>query len=244
MGQLEKYGLYVLCLVIFLILGVALWGDPAAAAGRESPLPMREAKATVDQKTGAYDLDEFQALVSSEPRTLPVQKPADDNRRTEPKVEPILEGGDNTGIDGPGAASAVEPVPQPDGARETYTVVKGDTLSGIASKKVGSVRFVKLLQELNKGLTAERLQPGQKIVLPTASEIANAGGKTAATKKPEELSGSGALRTHEIVAGDTFEDLAEHLLGDGKRQSEIKKLNPTLDPTKLRIGQKILLPAK
>ncbi len=26
MGQLEKYGLYVLCLLIFLILGVTLWG--------------------------------------------------------------------------------------------------------------------------------------------------------------------------------------------------------------------------
>src|SRR5262245_54283598 len=26
MGQLEKYGLYVLCLVIFLILGVTIWG--------------------------------------------------------------------------------------------------------------------------------------------------------------------------------------------------------------------------
>ena len=25
MGQLEKYGLYVMCLVIFLILGVSLW---------------------------------------------------------------------------------------------------------------------------------------------------------------------------------------------------------------------------
>ena len=38
MGQLEKYGLYVMCLVIFLILGVTLWGEPANAtrtAGRE-----------------------------------------------------------------------------------------------------------------------------------------------------------------------------------------------------------------
>src|SRR5262249_18440166 len=34
MGQLEKYGLYVLCLVIFLILGVAIWGgDPATPTG-------------------------------------------------------------------------------------------------------------------------------------------------------------------------------------------------------------------
>ena len=31
MGQLERYGLYVLCLVIFLILGIAIWGDNAGA---------------------------------------------------------------------------------------------------------------------------------------------------------------------------------------------------------------------
>ena len=34
MGQLEKYGLYVMCLVIFLILGVTLWGEPANATRR------------------------------------------------------------------------------------------------------------------------------------------------------------------------------------------------------------------
>ena len=27
MGQLERYGLYVLVVVIFLILGVAIWGE-------------------------------------------------------------------------------------------------------------------------------------------------------------------------------------------------------------------------
>ncbi len=31
MGQLERYGLYVLCLVIFLILGIAIWGDNSGA---------------------------------------------------------------------------------------------------------------------------------------------------------------------------------------------------------------------
>jgi hypothetical protein len=33
-------------------------------------------------------------------------------------------------------------------------------------------------------------------------------------------------------------------LNDRKRVADIKKLNPTLDPTKLREGQKILIPAK
>ncbi len=32
MGQLEKYGLYVLCLLIFLILGVTLWGSGTVGA--------------------------------------------------------------------------------------------------------------------------------------------------------------------------------------------------------------------
>ena len=44
MGQLERYGLYVLCIVIFLILGVALWGgDPVLPAppssARSGPPP-------------------------------------------------------------------------------------------------------------------------------------------------------------------------------------------------------------
>jgi LysM repeat protein len=237
MGQLEKYGLYVLCLVIFLILGVALWGDPAAAADRQSPLPMREAKVTIDQKAPAYDLNEFQALVGNAPRTEP--KPVDDSRREEPKPTPVIESGD-----APAPKVEDKPTPIPENARESYVVVKGDTLSSIASKKAGSVRFVKLLEEINPGLSAARLQIGQKIQLPMASEIANAGGKPSVGKKAEEPSGSGALRTHEIASGDTFEDLAARLLGDAKRQNEIKKLNPTLDPTKLRIGQKILLPAK
>ena len=34
MGQLERYGLYVLCLVIFLILGVAMWGDGNTVAAK------------------------------------------------------------------------------------------------------------------------------------------------------------------------------------------------------------------
>ena len=34
MGQLEKYGLYVMCLVIFLILGVTLWGEPATSRSK------------------------------------------------------------------------------------------------------------------------------------------------------------------------------------------------------------------
>lgn len=247
MGQLEKYGLYVLCLVIFLILGVALWGDPAAAADRPSSASQQ---ARTNASASDAEAVDFYNLVQQSGGQVPAG----------PSVEPKpLAGGRGSDAGGSGGESNRQPEaqkrdePKPpvtpvkteptvEAARETYTVAEGDTLSSIASKKAGSVRFVPLLQTINPGLVPEKLKVGQKILLPTASELATSGGTTA--KKADAPSGSGNLRTHVVEAGDTFEGIAERVLGDKKRVGEIKKLNATLDPTKLRVGQKILLPAK
>ncbi len=227
MGQLEKYGLYVLCLVIFLILGVALWGDPAAASDRQQSQSAREASVTVKPEPGSFDLN---ALVGGDSST---DQPKAVGVVPQPQIEPQQ-------TDEPKAN--VEPTPTPVAEeRETYTVAPKDSLASISRKKLGSERHVKLLMELNPGVTPERLKPGQKLTLPTLVEVA--GSSTPAPKQPEP-SGSGAMVTHEIGKGDTFEGLAVRYLNDRKRVADIKKLNPTLDPTKLREGQKILIPAK
>jgi LysM repeat protein len=228
MGQLEKYGLYVLCLVIFLILGVALWGDPAAAADRQPQQKnAREVSVQVPQpQQQNFNLNEFPFGNQEAPANIEPQP--------EPKTEPVVDGG--------GEQKQPEPQPEPVvDQRESYTVVAKDSLASIARKKLGSERHVKLLVELNPGVKPESLKIGQKLTLPTLTEVAGTAG--AAPKQPEP-SGSGALRTHEIVSGDYFEGLAKRYLNDPKRVSEIKKLNPTLDPTKLRVGQKVLIPAK
>lgn len=229
MGQLEKYGLYVLCLVIFLILGVALWGDPAAAADRQPQQKnVREVSVQVPQpQQQSFNLEDFPIGGTDAPVKVEPQP--------EPKADPKNE---------VGGGEQKQPEPQPEpivDQRETYTVVAKDSLASIARKKLGSERHVKLLVELNPGVKPESLKIGQKLTLPTPTEVAGTAG--AAPKQPEP-SGSGALRTHEIVSGDNFESLAVRYLNDRKRVSEIKKLNPTLDPTKLRVGQKVLIPAK
>lgn len=229
MGQLEKYGLYVLCLVIFLILGVALWGDPAAAADRQPQQQnAREVSVQVPQpQQKSFNLDDLPFGGSD--------APIKDDPKAEPKVEPKNE---VVGGEPKQETPKAEPVVD---QRETYTVVAKDSLASIARKKLGSERHVKLLVELNPGVKPESLKIGQKLTLPTPTEVAGSAG--VAPKQPEP-SGSGAVRTHEIAAGDNFEGLAMRYLNDRKRVSEIKKLNPTLDPTKLRVGQKVLIPAK
>ncbi len=53
-----------------------------------------------------------------------------------------------------------------------------------------------------------------------------------------------ASRTYTIKKGDTLWSIAVKLLGNGQRWREIVDLNPGLEPTKLRIGQVITLPAQ
>ena len=47
-----------------------------------------------------------------------------------------------------------------------------------------------------------------------------------------------------IRTGDTFSSIAEDWFGDATKWSLIAKANPTTDPTRLKVGQKIYLPAK
>lgn len=50
-------------------------------------------------------------------------------------------------------------------AYETYTVVKGDTLWGIAAKKLGSGTRYKEIKTLN-GLSSDAIYAGQKLKIP------------------------------------------------------------------------------
>ena len=90
MGQLEKYGLYVLCLVIFLILGVAIWGgDAAPVHAGNSPLagnvaaPPGGNPAPAIKREGAPRLDAskgFESLLAdvATPKAPSGDKPAGD----------------------------------------------------------------------------------------------------------------------------------------------------------------------
>jgi len=276
MGQLEKYGLYVLCLVIFLILGVALWGEPAAAgeSGQRNATAPKSSAGSVSPSNGDIPLRD---LLANAPR--PENGPSAENGGGDGGRGDKQKGGaERDGSKGaaPQAPARAEPAaPKPEG-RGSHKIIAGDTLEGIA-KGLGDVRLVPLLVQLNPGITPEKMRVGKALALPTAAEIealrnknappadkpvdksadksdkgadrtkaaGKSGDKPAAKPdgKPGDKPAAKATgRTHTIEKGDTLEGLAVRYFGSSKRVDDIKTLNPSVDPTRLRIGQIIRLP--
>jgi LysM repeat protein len=118
-----------------------------------------------------------------------------------------------------------------------YTVQKGDTLSQIAEKILGSVQFVPALLEANPELQPHQLFVGVELEMPTKESL-NAVVE-AKQSKSEEGSGSGFYR---IAKGDSVYRISKKLYGTTKRVAEILELNPNIDPRQLKIGQIIRLP--
>lgn len=261
MGQLEKYGVYVLCLVIFLIIGVAIWGDDNVADPRKNPAPRTAREATSNLAapgTGAapaggapFRLDE---LIEPESKRDPAK----------PKDAPVVGGGDKPIPEKPGTdpktGSAETPVPPAEGVKpetekpRTYRIQSGDSFESIARTVLGDVGRRAELERLNPTVKPTRMRVGQEIVLPgKASETAIAvQPKEGAANKSAPKTGSEAAvkvapsgeRTYVIAKGDSFVRIAQLQLGSQKRVDELRELNPDVDPTRLRIGQRIRLPRK
>lgn len=261
MGQLEKYGVYVLCLVIFLIIGVAIWGDDNVADPRKNSASRTAREATSNLTapgTGAapaggapFKLDE---LIEPETKRDPAK----------PKDAPVAGGGDVPNPEKPGtdqkAGGAQTPAPQAGGAKpetetpRTYRVQSGDSFESIARTVLGDVGRRAELERLNPTVKPTRMRVGQELVLPakTSEPAVAVQPKEGTAKKSEPKAGAeaavkvaqGGERTYVIAKGDTFGRIAQLQLGSSKRIDELRELNPDVDPTRLRIGQRIRLPRK
>jgi LysM repeat protein len=254
MGQLEKYGLYVLCLVIFLILGVTIWGGgdlpqraPAARPG--SDLQVRP---TAKPEPGKSDPAAATPLA---PDLEALLRPADrrqEPKAPEPKTPPAKAAAGQPQDASADRAPADGAAPVAEGVRPVHKIERGDSFESIARKLLGSAALQGEIARLNPRVEPRRLRIGQEILLPTkqeaqrllAGEAAPTKAEPAGAPAPKAAEAKGSASTHTVAKGDTFEGIARRLLGSGKRVDELRELNPDVDPTRLKVGQKIQLPKK
>lgn len=123
------------------------------------------------------------------------------------------------------------------GARK-YTVKQGDTLGGIAARELGSATRWTEIQKINDNLAPEKLRAGMTINLPASS------GKVAKAdeRKPSQPARTSGGRTYVVRNGDSLSRIAARELGEAGRWTEIRDMNPGLDPNRLKVGASIQLP--
>ncbi|HZN41270.1 MAG TPA: LysM domain-containing protein [Planctomycetota bacterium] len=269
MGQLEKYGLYVLCLVIFLILGVTIWGggDLPPQINKPSATAIKAPSATTENQVASRDVSsmpDLTALLRSAERTSQAP-PSDPRNAGDPKksgeaksADSNKSGGTTGGPSSPAKnsgepreadARATDPPKSATAPRPTHKVRDKDTFEGIAKDVLGNAALRTEIARLNAGVDPTKLKLGQALLLPTAAEIAqwNAGKKRPAepaSTPPKAKEASATPGDYTVVKGDTFERIAANALGSRKRVHELLELNPTVDPLALKQGQKIKLPKK
>lgn len=123
----------------------------------------------------------------------------------------------------------------PPGAR-LHSVQKDEYLVDISEKYYGTTTRWKAIADANPGVNPNRLVVGQKLVIPDAPGASTTSG--GGTSSASVVAGA----EYVIKSGDTLERIAQRTLGDGGKWRDIAKLNPGLDPTRLMVGQKIVLP--
>jgi LysM repeat protein len=140
-------------------------------------------------------------------------------------------------------------------AMKTYRVRSGDTLSKIAASAGVSVDE---LEEANGIKNVSALRAGQEIKIPAkpaekpseppAKTTVTTAANPAKTSTAKDGSGSTATAwpkdsgdTHVVVKGENPVSIAKKL---GVNYDDLVKLNKIDDPKKLKIGQKLRIPAK
>jgi len=190
----------------------------------------------------------------------------------EPSVPAVLPSPDTSVSSNTSAA----PAPSAPAAIQTHTVQKGETLAAIASryygKEAGNTRAViqKLYQANQHILTSpDILRVGDKLIIPPLEKVLNSTSSTssassvspASSAKPEKAllekfkdvfepvpSGRTSPRyvVYVVQPGDRLWDIAQQYLGDGKRYTEIVRINQDQisDPDNVPAGIRLKIPVR
>jgi nucleoid-associated protein YgaU len=213
-------------LVIFLILGVAIWGgDPQAASTGNSNV-------TRELEKAASPIEELQV----EPLPIGDQLSVTDLLDLDTSRSSAVEDPGVPVSETPVNEASAPPAPGPAAARSAaaeiryYTVQDGDILEEIARRELGRRDRWREIEALNPGVEERNLKLGTRLRLPL--------------RRADSRSSSQGWFLYTVRKNDNPSRISERLYGDQGEADTILKLNPGLDPLKMRPGSEIRVPFK
>ena len=119
---------------------------------------------------------------------------------------------------------------------EIYTVKEGETLSDIASDKLGSYRMWRELASINNISDPTQIRPGRVLRMPSKKSA-----KSSTVAQPTEPLSDDVI-IHVVIHGDTLSSIAGMHYKDINKYGVIARANPSLDPSHLKIGTRVIVP--
>lgn len=116
-----------------------------------------------------------------------------------------------------------------------HVVKSGETLGDISQQHYGTSTKWQLIGEANGNLDPLKLKVGQRLQIPPV-----AGSTRRVERVTSRSSASG--RTYVIKAQDTLSEIAQRELGSATKWRQIQAANPGLNPNRLTVGKKIIIP--
>ncbi len=95
----------------------------------------------------------------------------------------------------------------------------------------------------SRGEAKESVRPTDTGVFLAQRHEREAASRPEPTRPATKSNAPTGTRAYTVASGDTLSEIAEKQLGTLKRWKEIVALNPKVDPAKLFVGQKLVLPA-
>jgi nucleoid-associated protein YgaU len=117
-----------------------------------------------------------------------------------------------------------------------YTVLEGETLGEIASRELGSYRMWREIAALNNIADPSRMMPGRVLRMPTSKA------STSPVPVTPEVTIPTGTKVHIVEEGDTLSSIAGMYYDNVNKYGIIQNANPAINPNRLKIGQKILIP--
>ncbi len=130
------------------------------------------------------------------------------------------------------------------GGEKYYIVKKGDNgLWDVAKKVYGEGRKWEVVAAANPpDVSRNPLRPGQKILLPAGVAATEAPAVPPLTLNPTSKPAVEGDK-YVVKSGDGLEVIARKFYNDGSLWPAIAKANPSVDATRLRVGQELIIPS-
>ncbi|MHC5209762.1 MAG: LysM peptidoglycan-binding domain-containing protein [Planctomycetota bacterium] len=239
MTDVEKYGLFAVVFVGGLLLVIATQGGFGDGGANASGPDLIDSATPLRSPAPGTGKDASKVRVVSVLPSTPF-------RWEEPPVS--YPGPRSIHVPPAAAASTAEGASSAPG---THVVAKGETLSDIAKRHLGSAQRWKDLLAMNPGVDPKKLKPGQVLRVAGSPPVARSAQKEVArgeVQKPDVSPPASATRSgnrsHTVAKGDTLGEIAQRYLGSAQRADDIFRANTDVLKTKndLKIGQVLRIP--